>query len=125
MKKTVISLLFAAALLLSLTAPFFAVDAKLITAEREAALLLKPGDVDGNGRINALDVVAILRHLVGYGGIDSGRADYNSDGKVNALDVILIMKSIVKGTQDDTGSNVDPDPNTAESDDLGEWLPLS
>ena len=55
------------------------------------------GDVDGDGRINARDVRAIMRFIVGHTdeGYDMGRADFNGDGKVNSRDVIAILLAIV------------------------------
>ena len=50
------------------------------------------GDADGNGRINALDVIIIMKHLAGDDAALAPTADYDSDGTVNAKDVTLIMK---------------------------------
>ena len=57
------------------------------------------GDVDGDGKVNAQDVIAIMRYLVGWRDvtIDLELADYNSDGKLNNRDVYMILKDIVNG----------------------------
>lgn len=58
------------------------------------------GDVDGNLKINAKDVVAVMKSIVSPGNeVDSQSADVNCDGKVNAKDVTLIMKIAVNGSQ--------------------------
>lgn len=56
-----------------------------------------PGDVDGNGKLNAKDVTAIMKHLVGKTpeNFVLEAADYNGDGKVNAKDVTALMKFLV------------------------------
>ena len=55
------------------------------------------GDVDGDGKVNAQDVIMIMRYLVGWRDetLDTDVADYNGDGKLNNRDVYLIMKDIV------------------------------
>lgn len=57
------------------------------------------GDVNGDGKINAQDVIALMRYLVGWTDvtIDPELADYNSDGKLNNRDVYLMLKDIVDG----------------------------
>ena len=57
------------------------------------------GDVNGDGKINAQDVIKIMRYLVGWSDyeLDTALADYNGDGKVNIRDVCLILKDIVNG----------------------------
>ena len=56
-----------------------------------------PGDVNGDGALNAKDVVAIMKHLVGKTPekFDEKLADYNGDGSVNAKDVVKLMKDII------------------------------
>jgi hypothetical protein len=50
-----------------------------------------PGDIDGNGQVDAVDIqVAILTAL---GAAAEAGADINSDGKVNALDIQLIINA--------------------------------
>ena len=53
-----------------------------------------PGDVSGDGVINAKDVIAVLRLLTGWtdDGVLPAAADFNGDGRVNARDVFDMMK---------------------------------
>ena len=56
-----------------------------------------PGDVNGDGKVNAKDVTAIMKALTGVKqkSYDSFVADFNADGKVNAKDVTALMKFLV------------------------------
>ena len=58
------------------------------------------GDVDGNGEINILDVLAVVNHILGTGAITDPvalwRADCNGDGDVDILDVIGIVNVILE-----------------------------
>ena len=55
------------------------------------------GDVNGDGKHNSKDVIAMLRLLVGYanGEIHPGAADFDGNGRINSKDVIALMKAIV------------------------------
>lgn len=54
------------------------------------------GDANGDEKINAKDVTAIMKYVVAGGGEPlAPTADYNSDGKLNAKDVTLVMKYLV------------------------------
>lgn len=50
------------------------------------------GDANGDGKINARDVILIMKHITGDDAELAPTADYNSDGVINAKDVILVMK---------------------------------
>ena len=50
------------------------------------------GDANGDGKINAFDVIMIMRRLAGEDISLAATADYDSDGAVNAKDVTLIMR---------------------------------
>ncbi|MDD6095540.1 MAG: DUF4838 domain-containing protein [Clostridia bacterium] len=55
------------------------------------------GDADGSGQVNAKDVFAVKRSIVGFGGeISVVSADANGDGAVNERD-ILLMKAYFAG----------------------------
>ena len=57
---------------------------------------IEKGDANGDGKINAKDVTAIMKYLVGFSdGLDESAADFNGDGKINAKDVTALMKAIV------------------------------
>lgn len=55
------------------------------------------GDVDGNGRLNAKDVSALMKYIVGTTpvGFIPVAADFDQNGKINAKDVAALMKEIV------------------------------
>lgn len=57
----------------------------------------EPGDVSGDGKLNAKDVTAIMKFLVGSAPEDfkADAADYNGDEKINAKDVTALMKYLV------------------------------
>lgn len=58
----------------------------------------KRGDLNGDGKITALDIVKAQRIIVGLDGLDSNVlavADVNQDGKVTALDIVKIQRHIV------------------------------
>ena len=58
------------------------------------------GDANGDGKLNAKDVIAIMKYLVGYDadGFYAELSDMNGDGKVNSRDVLLIMRAIVEAS---------------------------
>jgi uncharacterized repeat protein (TIGR02543 family) len=55
------------------------------------------GDVNGDGKLNAKDVTAIMKHLVGATpkNFVEAAADIDANGKVNAKDVTKLMKQLV------------------------------
>ncbi|MCR4608141.1 MAG: cadherin-like beta sandwich domain-containing protein [Eubacterium sp.] len=56
------------------------------------------GDLNGDGKINALDIIFVQRLIVGMDPLTDEKkalADINGDGKVNALDIIFIQRHIV------------------------------
>ena len=56
----------------------------------------KPGDMNNDGTMNALDAAAILRRAAGMEtGTNPLMADFNGDGAVNALDASAILKWLV------------------------------
>ena len=54
------------------------------------------GDVNGDGKLNARDVIMLMDYIVGFDaeGFDVELADVDSNGKLNARDVILMMRFI-------------------------------
>ena len=58
-----------------------------------------PGDLDGNSKVNATDVIMLRRHIAGgYDQtINEKAANVNNDGKTNATDVILMRRYIAGG----------------------------
>ena len=79
------------------------VAAAVTLAAANSISSFKPGDLDGDGKVNGRDVRLIMRYTVGWrdDGINYDAADYNEDGKVNAKDILSLMLSIVNGEQQD------------------------
>ena len=55
------------------------------------------GDMDGDGVVNALDVMALYNAISDEETLDLAVADFNGDGVVNVLDVMAIYASIQSG----------------------------
>ena len=57
----------------------------------------KAGDVNGDGKLNALDVTMIMKYIVGYvdESFNVALADFDGNSRVNARDVIALMKATV------------------------------
>ena len=57
------------------------------------------GDTNGDGRINAQDLLLIQKNNIRVStlnGVFSSAADVNKDGKVNAQDLLLVQKHNIK-----------------------------
>ena len=79
----------------------FDMDKKEVTADALVIPKLEPtvkyGDVNGDGKITLLDLIAMRKHLAKWSvKIDTAAADCNADGKVNLLDLILMRKYLAK-----------------------------
>ena len=58
----------------------------------------RKGDINGDNVINALDLAAVKKHILGIAhieGVGSLSADVNRDGAINALDLAAIKKDIL------------------------------
>lgn len=55
------------------------------------------GDADGDGRVSAKDVTAVMRHMLGRdsAAINEGQADFDRDGRINARDVVSLMRAVM------------------------------
>ena len=53
-----------------------------------------PGDVNGDDRVNALDVVATINAVLGLSSLPA--ADVNNDGAINALDVVFVINQVLE-----------------------------
>jgi hypothetical protein len=52
-----------------------------------------PGDVNSDGKVNAMDLIRLKKYLAGANvSIESNYGDVNGDGKVNAMDLIRLKK---------------------------------
>lgn len=56
--------------------------------------LLIPGDVNGDGIVNASDALLLARKLAGSSDSVSMSADYNGDGSISAADLALIRRKL-------------------------------
>ena len=57
------------------------------------------GDVDGSGRINARDVLTVMRSIVNNEQlVNKAAADIDCDGNINSRDVTLLMKKMLFGS---------------------------
>lgn len=75
-----------------------------------------PGDVNGDEKINALDLIWISRYIAdgmgtdedGYNvSLNTSAADVNDDGRINAMDLIWISRYIADGCKTDpNGYNI-------------------
>lgn len=82
------------------------------------AAIVKYGDVDCNGSINIIDVMSVLSYisdsktLIGSGFV---AADANGDNSIDVSDAVAIYKGL-------KGSQVLPSENTADIDNIDNWL---
>jgi hypothetical protein len=69
----------------------------LMTKEEYETSAILPGDVNGDGSVNAADVSAVINHILGRPNttFDTQAADVNGDGSVNAADVSAIINIIL------------------------------
>lgn len=54
-----------------------------------------PGDVNGDGVVNSMDIIIIMRYALGINNLNASQliaADYNGDGQVNASDALMMMR---------------------------------
>ena len=58
---------------------------------------IKYGDLNSDGKINLLDLVAMRKYLAKWSiTVDKNAADCNADGKINLMDLILLRKYLAK-----------------------------
>ncbi len=98
MKKRSVSFVLAAVIILTMNLSVTASATELPIIPLYP-VTLRPGDANGDGNINALDVLSIMRYMVGtHQEVFFERfADYNGDEKINARDVLTLMLDIVNG----------------------------
>ena len=54
-----------------------------------------PGDVNGDGKVNTMDLIRLMKHINGEEvEMAEGAGDVNGDGKINTMDLIRLMKYI-------------------------------
>ena len=54
-----------------------------------------PADVNGDGRVNAIDIQLVTNHLLGRPVHENLQPDVNKDGLVNALDVQAVINAVL------------------------------
>ncbi len=62
------------------------------------------GDVNGDGQIDVLDIVAIVGYIIGASiptDSEASAADYNGDGEMNVLDVVAMINFIINPTEEE------------------------
>ena len=70
------------------------VDGSELTQDVALNLL---GDISGDGKINLMDVSAVMKYIAKWDvELTTEAADVTGDGKINLMDVSLIMKYIAK-----------------------------
>lgn len=76
------------------TMPATAVEVKATFKDKPAFTV---GDANGDGKLNAKDVTAIMKYLVGAApkNFVEAAADYDGNGSINAKDVTKLMKYLV------------------------------
>lgn len=66
---------------------------------KDIDLLLRKGDIDGNGTINLYDIIAVAKYMMGMVTFNSEEmqlADYNEDTRVDLYDAVEMAKLIMK-----------------------------
>ena len=72
---------------------------KEFTVKPKPAIM--PGDVNGDGTVNGLDITALLADFGKTGGaVSNPKADVNEDGVVNGLDITALLANFGKTTDD-------------------------
>ena len=70
------------------------------TEVTEPSDIVKVADVNGDGKVNIIDLMQIAQYIVGVEGASG--ADVNGDGKANILDLMLVAQYIVGVDADST-----------------------
>lgn len=66
---------------------------------RDIDLLIRKGDIDGNGTINLYDIIEVARYIMGMRTFNTEEmqlADYNEDSKVDLYDAVEMARLIMK-----------------------------
>ena len=80
-----------------------------------------PGDVNGDGKVNAADDILLQRYLAGWDvPIDEKAADVNGDGKVNAADDILLQRKLAGWDIPDKPADDKDDPGAGNPSDTAD-----
>lgn len=66
-----------------------------VTARAVFVTLFLPGDLNGDGNVNALDLVRMRNYLLGRNVVLKASGDLNGDGIVNAMDLLRLKKYLL------------------------------
>lgn len=72
------------------------------------------GDVNGDGRLDVLDVVLTRAHIVGNAVLEETSADINGDSRIDILDVVFMRSYIVNADETPSETPVIPDTDSDE-----------
>lgn len=110
-----------AALLLSLVMAGSSIPC-IYAAESNADNALKVGDINGDGAVNAKDLVRLMKVIADpEADIEAYGTDLNADGKVNAKDLVRLMKIIAN--PDDYTDTSDSSSSDTSGDDTEPPVP--
>lgn len=71
------------------------VSAGSLTVELISSAPTLPGDLNGDGDVNARDIALLQRYVAGWDvAIDETAADVNDDGVINARDIALLQRAV-------------------------------
>lgn len=68
------------------------------TGQQTSGGAVLSGDINGDGKVNSLDVLKLQRQILGLESLAAGSqaaADLNGDGKVNSQDLLLLQKKVL------------------------------
>ena len=86
---------------------------------RKTVTSKNPADVNGDGAVNILDLVAVAQAF----GKDGLQGDVNGDGVVNVFDLVFVAGAIGGGGA--APSAYSPDPSIISAADVESWLALA
>ena len=78
------------------TALTFAMPGNAVTAKAYFVPTVLPGDLNGDGSVNALDLIRLKKYLLGESVTLCCSGDLNGDGSVNTLDLIRLKKYLLR-----------------------------
>ena len=70
-----------------------------VTIDKNTYTIIKIGDCSGDGKISAIDLLQIKKHLLNTSKLTDlyiNAADINNDGKLSAIDLLLVKKHLLK-----------------------------
>lgn len=71
---------------------------------------VSPGDINGDGDVNILDLIRLKKYIAGADVELVGSADTNGDGDVNILDLVRLKKYLAGADVELVGGTTNPEP---------------